>query len=89
MFFLSFDSCIILHRFLKRFYLYSFREKGKEGEREGEKHRWGRETSIGCFNPACYSAICPDQELNRQPFGLQDNAQPTEPHGQGYIDFCF
>ena len=25
--------------FLKRFYLFIFREKGREGEREGEKHQ--------------------------------------------------
>ena len=24
--------------------------------------------------------MCPDQESNRRPFGLGDNAQPTEPH---------
>ena len=23
--------------------------------------------------------LCPDQELNRWPFALQDNAEPTEP----------
>ena len=26
------------------------------------------------------SGICPDWEPNRPPLGLQDNAQPTEPH---------
>ena len=30
-----------------RFYLFIFREKGREGEREGEKHRYARETLIG------------------------------------------
>ena len=29
---------------------------------------------------ACNSGMCPGQELNRQPFGLRDNAQPTELH---------
>ena len=24
--------------------------------------------------------MCPDQESNRQPFALQDDAQPTKPH---------
>ena len=24
-----------------------------------------------------------DQELNQQPFGVQDDAQPTEPHQSG------
>ena len=30
---------IIMSSFLKRFYLFIFREGGKEGEREGEKHQ--------------------------------------------------
>ena len=30
------EYCGVL--FLKRFYLFIFRERGKEGEREGEKH---------------------------------------------------
>ena len=32
--------------FLKRFYLFIFRGRGKEGEREGEKHRCVREISM-------------------------------------------
>ena len=27
--------------------------------------------------------MCPDRESNRQPFSLQDSAQPTEPHQPG------
>ena len=34
---------------LKRFYLFIFRERGREGEREGEKHWCARETLIGCL----------------------------------------
>ena len=29
----------IYNLFLKRFYLFIFRERGREGEREGEKHQ--------------------------------------------------
>ena len=36
--------------FLKRFYLFIFREKGSKGEREGEKYQCKRETSIGCLS---------------------------------------
>ena len=53
----------------KRFYLFILREKGREGHREGEKHR-----SIG---------LCPDWEVNQQPLISQDDAQPTELHGPG------
>ena len=34
---------------LKRFYLFIFRERGREGKREGEKHLCERETPTGCL----------------------------------------
>ena len=49
------------------------RERGREGEREREKHRlvdWG---------PGLRS----QQESNWQPFGLWDNAQSTKPQQSG------
>ena len=33
-----------------RIYLFSFRERGREGEREGEKHRCVRDTWISCLS---------------------------------------
>ena len=33
----------------KRFYLFIFRERGREGERAREKHRYAKDTSIGCL----------------------------------------
>ena len=41
----SVSSIQVLVTFLKRFYLFIFRERG----REGEEHRCVRETSIGCL----------------------------------------
>ena len=40
--------------------------------------------------PGHVPGICPDQESNWQPFVVQDNAQPTEPHrsGQNSGYFC-
>ena len=35
--------------FFKGFYLFIFRERGREGDREGEKHWCEREISIGCL----------------------------------------
>ena len=29
--------------------------------------------------------LCPDWELNRRPFPLSNNAQPTEQHQSGYV----
>ena len=51
---LSFSHCSF-HRpylsilFFLRFYLFTFREGGREREREGEKHQCARDTFIGCF----------------------------------------
>ena len=67
--------------FLKRFYLYTFLERGREGEREVEKHQ----CVVASHAPptrdlACNLGMCPDWELNQQPFGLQASAQSTELH---------
>ena len=63
----------------KRFYLFIFRERGRDGEREGEKHQCvvtSRVPSTGdlAHNPG----MCPDWELNQQPSGLQAGTQPRE-----------
>ena len=36
--------------FFFRFYLFISRERGREGKREGEKHRCVRETSVSCLS---------------------------------------
>ena len=66
--------------FKKRiFYLFIYRERAREGERE--KH-WcvrliaSRTPSSGDL--ACNPGMCPDQDSNRQLFGLPASAQPTE-----------
>ena len=53
--------------FFKRFYLFIFRQRGREGEREGEKHQCviaSRATPTGdlAHNPG----MLPDWELNLQ-----------------------
>ena len=55
-----------------RFYLFIFRQGGREGEREGKK-----------WDLACHPGMFPDWESNWQPFGLQARAQSTEPHQPG------
>ena len=79
-------------------YLFIFREKGKKGEREGEKLLCGRHTSIRCLSHtpnwgvlAYNPGLCPDWELNQRPFGSQAGIQSTEPYhpGQTYIFFLF
>ena len=74
----------LLLRFLYRFYLFIFRERGKEGEREGEKHQcvvasWAPPTG----DLACNPGMCPDWESNRWPFGLQAALNPLSYASQG------
>ena len=67
-----------------RFYLFIFRERGKEGERNGEKHQCvvaSHTSSTGDL--ACNPGMCPDWGLNQQPFTSQSGAQSTEPHQPG------
>ena len=83
-------ACSLILFFL-RFYLFIFREREREGEREGEKHRCVRDTSIGCHSQqpngdlAHNPGVCPDWELNRQPFGSQAHTQSTEPYQPGHL----
>ena len=71
--------------FLKRFYLFTFRERGSEGEREGnfsvrEIHRSVASRTPATGDLAHNPGLCPDQKSNRQLFCLQAGAQSTEPH---------
>ena len=56
------------------FYLFLFRERGREGERE-----WTPPTGDLARNPG----TCPDQELNLWPFDTQAGTQSSEPHQPG------
>ena len=47
---LSFLFFSFLFFFFLRFYLFIFRERRREGEREGEKHWRARETPVGCLS---------------------------------------
>ena len=55
-------------------FLFIFRERRREGEREGEKHRCARRTFIGCLSHipsgelAWNPSVCPDWESNQWPF---------------------
>ena len=76
----------IVYYFLK--ILFIFREREREGEREGEKQQC---VVASCVTPTGDQVhnpgMCPDWELNGQPFGLQVRAQSTELHQPGLIAF--
>ena len=67
--------------FFLRFYLFVFRKRGMEGEREGEKRQCVVVSHVPPTGELAHNpGMCPDWESNRQPFGLQVGAQLTEPH---------
>ena len=65
--------------FVKDF-IYLFLERGREGQREGEKHQ----SVVASHTPptrdvAYNSGMCPDWESNWRPFGLQVSTEPHQP----------
>ena len=64
------------------FFRFIFRERGREGGRQGEKHRCGKHRSVACHtfpsgDLTGYPGMCLDLAATL-PCG--DDAQPTEPH---------
>ena len=52
--------------FFKKDFIYSFLEKGREGEREEEKHHCVVASQMPPTGDlACNSGVCPDWESNR------------------------
>ena len=55
-----------------RFYLFIFRDRGREGERDGEQHQC---VFTSCTphtgDLACNPGMYPDWESNQRPFGSQ------------------
>ena len=69
--------------------LFIFRERGKDGEKEGEDHQC---VVVSCapstVELACNPDTGPDWESNWRPFGSQAGGQSTEPHQPG-LSFYF
>ena len=73
--------------FLKVFILFTFRERGREGEREGEKHQCVVASHVALTGDlACNPGMCPDCHLNQGPFGLHPAFNPLSYTSQGCID---
>ena len=68
-----------------RSYLFIFRERGREREREGEKYRLVASNTPPTGGLAHKTGMRPDWESNQQPLGLQAGSQSTEPHQSGLI----
>ena len=75
----------VVDNFLK--ILFIFKEKGREGEREGEEHQCvvtSHASPTGDL--ARKPGMCPDWELNWQSFGSEASTQ-SEPYQPGLITF--
>ena len=67
---------VFFFNFFKLVYLF-FRERGREGEREEEKHQCVVASHVPPTGElACNPGLCPDWELNRRSFGLQPELNP-------------
>ena len=66
----------IFYVFLKKI-LFIFRERGREGE--GEEQQCVVASCVPLTGHLAHNpGMCPDWELNQQPFGLKANTQSTE-----------
>ena len=70
--------------FLRFYLLLIFRERGREGERGGEKHQCVVASRVPCTEDlACNPGMCPDWESNQWPFGSQPALSPLSYTSQG------
>ena len=76
-------------------YLFIFRERGREEEREErnidvqEKHSLVASHTPPTRDLAHNPGMCPDWESNQRPFCLQAGTQSTEPHQPGWLVFSY
>ena len=78
---------IYIYIYIKKttFYLFIFRERGREGEREGEKRQCVVASHVAPTGDLTRNpGMCPDWESNQWPFGSEAGAQSTEPHQPGH-----
>ena len=72
----------------KKDFIYLFLERGREGEREGEKHQCVFASHMPPTGDLARNpGMCPDSESNWQLFGLRSNTQSAEPHQPGLTPF--
>ena len=75
--------------FVKDFIYFIFRQRGREGEREGEKYQCVVDSSVPPIGDlAGNPSMCPDWEWSQQPFGSPAGTSSTEPHQPGWNYTC-
>ena len=84
---------LVIHFF--KWYIFKdlinlFLDRGEGREKEGEKHQCVVASCIPPTEDLVHNPdMCPDGELNQQPFGLQANTHSTELHQPGLINNGF
>ena len=79
---------ILAFLFFLRFYLFNFRERGREGEREGEKDQCVVASPTSpTGNLACNPGMCPHWELNHKPLVHRLALNPLNYTSQGTLAF--
>ena len=74
------------NKFLKRFYLFIFRERGREGEREGEKHQCVVASHVPPTGDLAHNpGVCPDWELNCDPLVRRPALSPLSHTSQVHV----
>ena len=72
-----FNNVNVLSFYFLKDFIYLFLERGREGEKEEEKHQFVVASHMA---PLGDPGTCPDWELNWRPPGSQAGTQSTEPH---------
>ena len=77
--------------FLKKIYLFIYRERGREGGKEVAKHQCvvASHAPPATGYPTHSLGMCPDWESNQRPLGSQAHAQSTELYQPGPARFFF
>ena len=76
--------CLCKKWFPQNYFFYLFLDRGREGEREGEKHQCIVASHVPPTGDLAHNpGMCPDWESNQQPFGSQGATHSTGPHQPG------
>ena len=76
----------MVSNFFKKYFIlfYFFRQREKEGEREGDKHQCVAASHTPPTGDLAHNpGMRPDWESNQRPFGSWGSTLPTEPHQPG------
>ena len=85
-----FTFIFFLFMYFLFFKVFIFRERRREGERQGEKHQWVVASHVAPSGDLARSpGMCSDWESNRRPFGTQPMPNPLSYTSQDYFDHFF